>query len=94
MFSGKNPTPPVDKATFIALAEIASCDVIMSTHDGYYIQKDGLAMGSPPAPHLANGWMSQFDQTIQGDAKLYTRYMDDIFREIARQESDATLVDQ
>ena len=93
MFNGKNPTPPVDKATFIALAEIASCDVIMSTHDGYYIQKDGLAMGSPPAPHLANGWMSQFDQTIQGDAKLYTRYMDDILRDIARQQSDATLVE-
>ena len=29
--------------------------IIMSTHDGYYKQVDGLAMGSPPAPHLANG---------------------------------------
>ena len=55
---------PVNKETFITLAKIASCDVIMLTHDGYYRQVDGLAMGSPPAPHLANGWMSQFDPNI------------------------------
>ena len=55
---------PVDKKTFIILAEIASCNVIMSTHDGFYQQTDGLAMGSPPAPHLANGWLSQFDPVI------------------------------
>ena len=54
----------------------------MSTHDGYYKQVDGLAMGSPPAPHLANGWMSQFDNTIKGEAVLYARYMDDIIRNI------------
>ena len=39
-------------------------------------------MGSPPAPHLANGWLSQFEDVIGGDAKLYDRYMDDILREI------------
>ena len=72
---------PVDKATFIELAKIASCDVMMLTHDGYYKQTEGLAMGSPPAPHLANGWMSQFDSTIKGDSKIYFRYMDDILKE-------------
>ena len=54
----------------------------MSTCDGYYTQVDGLAMGSPCAPLLANGWLNQFDQDIKGDAKLYFRYMDDIFRNI------------
>ena len=49
--------PPIDQETFKTLARIASCDVIMSTHDGPYKQIDGLAMGSPPAPHLANGWL-------------------------------------
>ena len=41
----------------------------------YFTQIDGLAMGSPPAPHLANGWISQLDHQIQGDAHaaLYTR---------------------
>ena len=74
---------PVDKETFIELAKIASCNVLMLTHDGYYIQTEGLAMGSPPNPHLANGWMSQFDPVIKGEAKLYFRYMDDILRERA-----------
>ena len=69
---------PVKKSVFIELAKIASCDVVMSTHDGYYKQIDGLAMGSPPAPHLANGWMSKFDRQIEGNAKLFTGYMDDI----------------
>ena len=76
--------PPVDKPTFIILAKIASCDVIMLTHEGVIKQVDGLAMGSPPAPHLANGWLSQFESTIRGDAKIYDRYMDDILREIER----------
>ena len=78
--------PPIDRDTFIALAKIASCDVLMSTHDGYYKQIDGLAMGSPPAPHLANGWMNQFDRTIQGDVTLYARYMDDILRNIKKRK--------
>ena len=53
----------------------------MSTHDGFYWQRDGLAMGSPPAPHFANGWLSQFENTIKGESKLYFRYMDDILKE-------------
>ena len=73
--------PPVDRDTFIQLATIASCDVIMSTHDGFYKQVDGLAMGSPPAPHLANGWLSKFENIIGEEARIYDRYMDDILRE-------------
>ena len=74
--------PPIDRETFITLAKIASCGVIMSTHDGFYQQTDGLAMGSPPAPHLANGWLSQFEDIIKGNAKIYDRYMDDILMDI------------
>ena len=79
---------PVDKETFKTLATIASCDVIFDTHDGFYRQIDGLAMGSPPAPHLANGWLSTFDKTIQGDSMLYSRYMDDILCSIKKQNID------
>ena len=85
--------PPVSRDTFVTLAKIASCGVIMSTHDGYYKQIDGLAMGSPPAPHLANGWLSQFEDVIRGDAKLYERYMDDILREIAKSIFEDKLVE-
>ena len=63
----------------------------MSTHDGMYQQTDGLAMGSPPAPHLANAWMSQFDATIKGTSTLYTRYMDDILCNKLLEEVDITL---
>ena len=74
----------IDRDTFITLAKISSCDVLMSTHDGFYYQSDGLAMGSPPAPHLANGWLSQYDPVIQGTSKLYYRYMDDIIKDEKR----------
>ena len=50
----------------------------MSTHDGYYKQNDGLAMGSPPVPYLANVWLSVYDPVIQTNAKMNQRYMDDI----------------
>ena len=85
-------TPPVDKDTFIQLASMASCDVVMSTHDGYYAQIDGLAMGSPPAPHLANRWMSQYDPHIEGKSKLFSRYMDDIVMEIKQDDIEQNFI--
>ena len=63
----------------------------MLTNDGLYRQIDGLAMGSPPAPMLANGWLSSYDSTIQGDAMLYRRYMDDVLRDIHVNSIDSTL---
>ena len=91
LFSGKYDLPPVDKETFIELAKVASCDVVMSTHRGYYRQVDGLAMGSPPAPHFANGWLSQYDGTIKGDSKLFTRYMDDILQDMKSNKIESEL---
>ena len=91
LFSGKYETPPVDQDTFRKLVELCSCNVVMLTNDGYYTQVDGLAMGSPPAPQLANGWLSKFDNEIKGNAKLYTRYMDDILREIEASEIERKL---
>ena len=82
---------PIDRETFITLATISSCDVIFDTHDGCYKQVDGLAMGSPPAPHLANGWLSLFDKTIQGSSKIYSRYMDDILCSIKKENIDSHL---
>ena len=76
----------IDKETFIALAELSCCNVVISTHRGFFTQIDGLAMGSPPAPHLANGWLSQFDEIIKGDSRFYQRYMDDIICSIKKAE--------
>ena len=65
----------------------------MSTHDGYYQQVDGLAMGSPPAPHLANGWLSLYDPTIAEGSRMYFRYMDDIVRDIKKQQAEEKLAE-
>ena len=56
----------------------------MLTSDSYYLQIDGLAMGSPPAPMLANGWLSMFDNIIKRNAFLSTCYMDEILHDIER----------
>ena len=86
LYSGDHELSPVDKATFKELLELCTCNVVMKTHDVFYRQVDGLAMGSPPAPLIANAWLSQYDPLIRGDAKLYARYMDDILRSIKRAE--------
>ena len=93
LFSGKYQKPPVDRETFHLLTVLCSCNVIMLTNDGLYRQTDGLAMGSPPAPLLANGWLRKFDDTIKGDADVYTRYMDDILRDISSDDIDDKLVE-
>ena len=91
LYAGDLAKPPVDKQTFIKLTELSSLDVLMSTHQGYYKQVDGLAMGSPPAPYLANIWLSSFDSIIKGEANLYQRYMDDILTTIKKNHIDEKL---
>ena len=63
LYSGEHTLPPVDKETFKELLELCTCNVLMQTHDGFYRQTDGLAMGSPPASFLANGWLSRLMNT-------------------------------
>ena len=48
-------------------------------------------MGSPPAPPLANGWLQSHDGKIKDDAKLFSRYMDDIIRSIPKHNIEAKL---
>ena len=85
LYSGKFAMPPVDKETFIILAELATTNVVMVTHDGPYRQIDGLVLGSQPAPPLSNIWLSKFEPNIRDDAKLFERYMDNILRTIKQQ---------
>lgn len=88
LYSGQHTLPPVDKSTFIELMQLCTCNVQMLTHDGYYRQIDGLAMGSPPAPLVANGWLSKRDPVIMENAKLKARFMDDIIRSIKTSQID------
>ena len=91
LYCGEFETPPVSKETFIKLMKLASTDVAMLTHDGYYVQQDGLVMGSPPAPLLANIWLSNKELSIKDDAKLFERYMDDIIRTIQMNQIEGKL---
>ena len=48
-------------------------------------------MGSPSAPSFANGWLSKFDDNIKDNAQLYSRYMDDILRNIKSNQIESKL---
>ena len=91
LYSGNLDRPPVDKETFIKLLELSCKDVVMLTHDGYYRQTDGLAMGAKPAPPLANIWLSKYEPEIRDSARLFERYMDDVIRDIKIAAIESTL---
>ena len=48
-------------------------------------------MGSPPAPLIANGWLSTYDDDIKDTALIYSRYMDDVLRDIKPDRIDGKL---
>ena len=79
LYNGKYELPPVDKETFIQLCRLSLTNVIMLTTDGIYVQGEGLAMGSPASPLLANLWLNQFESVFKvRDLKFFRRYVDDI----------------
>ena len=79
--------------TIEQLLLLACENVNILTHKGYYRQVDGVAMGSPLGPYLANVFMSQFDDTIAETAggTIYERYVDDILLTIAPSKLDALI---
>ena len=70
LFLGKYQLLPVNKPTLKKLLEIAMCTVLMLIHDGYYRQRDGSAIGSPPAPPLANGWLKNEKHPVLKEEKI------------------------
>ena len=72
--------PPIDQDTFVKLLKLVCVDVVFSTHQGYFKQVDGVAMGSPLGPLLANVFMSKFDKDLGLFSPFYYRYVDDILR--------------
>ena len=74
------PTPPFSKEVFIKLLTLANTG-IFSFNDTLYKQIDGLAMGNPLAPSLANLFLGELENKYLGRsmkaATFYRRYMDD-----------------
>ena len=80
--------PPMPKPSFVALLRIATGG-IFSHREKLYQQCDGVSMGNPLAPTLANFFLgvvetellekSCRDDPASGYPVLYVRYVDDIF---------------
>ena len=87
-----NVRPPISKTVFIQIGKMALNNIVMLTHDGYYIQKHGLAMGSPLSSLLANIWLTKFDVRFHAmNTKWFFRYVDDIFMTLQEDVIEHTL---
>ena len=85
LFKDKSIVSNLDKKEFHCLLNLA-CKNALFIFDGvYYNQIDGVAMGSPLGPQLANAFMNYYEQIwldecpIDIKPRFYKRYVDDIF---------------
>ena len=78
-----NLTPSImDKDVFIELMNIATTSVEFSFNNKMYKQIDGVAMGSPLGPALANIFVGYQEEKLFIDNNqplIYFRYVDDPF---------------
>ena len=59
----------------------------MWTADGYYVQIEGLAMGSELSPLLANIFLARYDAKFREmNHKLFHRYVDDIITIVKKED--------
>ena len=75
----------LSKDEFVDLLTLATKESCFLFDSQYYTQIDGVAMGNPLGPTMANIFMSQFEKKWIDDCSLvsrptyYRRYVDDIF---------------
>ena len=75
----------LDKVNFRKLFEFATKDIVFYFNNKIYKQIEGVAMGSPLGPSLANIFMSHYEKIWLDDCPLsfkpayYYRYVDDTF---------------
>ena len=83
--------PPFKKDIFVKLIYMATQGLFLHK-DTVCKQIDGIMMGSPLGPTMANFFMANvvtklFEETSQTHPKLYLRYVDDIFAVFDDQQS-------
>ena len=80
----KNPEIKISKRELTKLFNFATSETHFLFNDKYYDQINGVAMGSPVAPVLANLFMSHYEnkwieEYKEHNISFYIRYVDDIF---------------
>ena len=75
LYQDDDHTLSFSRSTFRTLLQIVAKDVVLLTHRGTFQQIDGVAMGSPLEPLLANIFVSRFDAELGSFSKLYTSAM-------------------
>ena len=92
-FLKKNPGFKISKAALRKLFQFATSGTHFMFESKFYDQIDGVAMGSPLGPVLANLFMGYHEQKWlqsfeESEVVLYRRYVDDIIC-LFKSESDA-----
>jgi hypothetical protein len=67
------------KNLIIKLAQWSDNYLVFTHQNKIFRQTDGLAMGIPAAPDVANLYMAHFEDSFAGNFLLYKRYIDDVF---------------
>ena len=85
LFKNSNEISKLSKTDVHDLLNLATKESLFLFDGEYYYQTDGVAMGSPLGPTLANLFMSYHEQIwldecpLEFKPKFYRRYVDDIF---------------
>lgn len=79
----KNINIPFTREQMKKLLELSVCEAPFRFQSKIYRQMDGVAMGSPLAPILADLWLQKIEQKLNKFSKnrpiIWARYVDDIF---------------
>ena len=85
VFANKRKVNGLSRTDFRRLLELSTKGTVFLFDGKYYRQKDGVAMGSPLGPVLANAFLWHHEMKWLEDCPLsfmpifYARYVDDIF---------------
>ena len=97
VFGRKRKVNGISKRDFKRLLEISTKGTVFFFNGHYYKQRDGVAMGSPLGPALANAFLSHHETVWLEDCPLafapvyFARYVDDIFILVRSKEHVAKL---
>ena len=90
LYENEQNSPPFSKDIFIELMNMATSSVEFSFNNIMYKQIDGISMGSPLGPALANIFVGFYEQQLfrtTSKPTVYYRYVDDTFA-LFKLESD------